>query len=380
MDTNTLTIEGLRSLHDKQDKSCVSIYMQTHRAGADTKQDPIRFKNLLNQTRQKLLLQGSADADQLLKPLRKLENDVEFWRHQRDALALFASKDFFQYFRLPIEVPELILVADRFHTRPLIPLFFADQRFFVLTLGLKSVQLFEGNSFSLDEVVVPGLPESFKETLAGLEIADDLQGHSNGPGSVSSQAIFHGHDPSDLDKIRIEKHLRNIGSAIDGALKDQKAPLLLYGVEYLVSMYKTVNSYSNLLQESLTGSSDRIVISDLYRDAKSIVEPYLKKSTVSLVAQYKEQLGTGLASSSNEKILPAAKHGRLEALLVNDSGQLWGAFDVESNQVRIDQLQNDGNEDLVNLAAAECILNGGTVVHASNTDLANASMGAIFRY
>ena len=58
MDTQTLTVERLRSLHDRQGDFCVSIYMHTHRFGAETKQDPIRFKNLLKQANSELLSQG----------------------------------------------------------------------------------------------------------------------------------------------------------------------------------------------------------------------------------------------------------------------------------------------------------------------------------
>lgn len=379
METKTLSLDGLRELHRKRTTLCVSVYMKTHRTGAETQQDPIRFKNLVNQVHNRLQDRGllEEEAYRLLKPLTNLERDLDFWQHQREGLAIFISEGFMRIYRLPIEVEELQMVAYRFQTQPIVRLFFSERRFFVLALGLKAVRLFTGNSYSLDEVNVQDLPEGLRETLARLDVQRELQTHSAGGGHT--RAVFHGHDPSAKDKIRIEQYFRDVSSKIEAVLCNETAPLLLYGVGYLVSIYKTVNGYSNLMPEALSGSSESIVLSDLYRDAKLAVEPYLQKSTDSLINQYHERLGTGLASASINEIVPAARNGRLQALLINKTDQIWGILDTKSNKVKIEKTQNDDNEDLINMAVAECILNGGVVATATNADIGNTSMGAIFR-
>src|SRR5437867_2191886 len=100
---------------------CISIYMPAHRYGGETQQDPIRFRNLMNETDKLLKKQGvrATQAESLLEPLRRLQADGMFWRHQGDALALFRSVEHFHCFRLPLKVEEMALVQDHFHVTPL---------------------------------------------------------------------------------------------------------------------------------------------------------------------------------------------------------------------------------------------------------------------
>jgi hypothetical protein len=53
---------------------CVSLYMPAHRAGRETEQDPIRFKNLLRQAEERLHAEGmrSAEARNFLKEPQRL--------------------------------------------------------------------------------------------------------------------------------------------------------------------------------------------------------------------------------------------------------------------------------------------------------------------
>jgi len=88
---NLLSKEELRSLMEKPGGWCVSIFMPTHRVSPDTKQDPIRFKNLLREAEARLKTAGprSPDAKKLLKPAQPLVPDTLFWQHQSDGLAAF---------------------------------------------------------------------------------------------------------------------------------------------------------------------------------------------------------------------------------------------------------------------------------------------------
>jgi hypothetical protein len=63
----------------------------THLKGHETKQDPIRFKNLLGQAEDLLTTRGDRppDVGQRLKSLRRLIDDASFWAHQREGLAAF---------------------------------------------------------------------------------------------------------------------------------------------------------------------------------------------------------------------------------------------------------------------------------------------------
>lgn len=69
---------ALKTLIAVQAEVCVSIYLPTHRAGPDTQQDPIRFKNLLREAEERLSTFGlrSPEARGLLEPAQRLLTDL----------------------------------------------------------------------------------------------------------------------------------------------------------------------------------------------------------------------------------------------------------------------------------------------------------------
>jgi hypothetical protein len=87
-----LTREEVKTLaRNNQAGPCVSIFMPTHRAGPETQQDPIRFKNLVSEAEERLIAGGlrAPRAKALLKAANALVDDYDFWQHQRAVLALF---------------------------------------------------------------------------------------------------------------------------------------------------------------------------------------------------------------------------------------------------------------------------------------------------
>ncbi|HZP83493.1 MAG TPA: hypothetical protein VFB21_17750, partial [Chthonomonadaceae bacterium] len=94
-----------------------------------------------------------------------------------------------------------------------------------------------------------------------------------------------------------------------------------------------------------------------------------------------ELLGTGHASDHIEEIVPAARYGRIDALLVADSRPQWGRFEGDHHQVMLHASAEPGDEDLVNYAAIQTLLNGGTIYTVEPEVLPNsAALAAIFRY
>ncbi|MBW4418389.1 MAG: hypothetical protein KME13_04080 [Myxacorys californica WJT36-NPBG1] len=57
-----LTVEEVKTLVQEPKELCVSIYMPTVVAGAETRQNPIRFKNLIR-TAQQALVDNGLDED-----------------------------------------------------------------------------------------------------------------------------------------------------------------------------------------------------------------------------------------------------------------------------------------------------------------------------
>ena len=52
---NLLSGDELKTLMERQEGLCVSIFMPTHRKGTETQQNQIRYKNLLRKAEEQLI-------------------------------------------------------------------------------------------------------------------------------------------------------------------------------------------------------------------------------------------------------------------------------------------------------------------------------------
>src|SRR5690349_15862837 len=85
----------LDELVASESRPALSIYMPTHAAGREIRQDPICLRNLLFSAKGRLgALCRPAEIDKLLAPAWRLLEDETFWRHQQEGLAIFLAPAF----------------------------------------------------------------------------------------------------------------------------------------------------------------------------------------------------------------------------------------------------------------------------------------------
>lgn len=134
--------KDLKEIIDASGEWCTSIYMPTHRFGREQQQDPIRFKNLITEAEEKLLESGlrRLEVQKLMQPAERLLDDANFWQHQSDGLAVFLSSDSAHIYRLPSRFEELVIIANNFHIKPLLPLLIENGQFYILALSLNEVR------------------------------------------------------------------------------------------------------------------------------------------------------------------------------------------------------------------------------------------------
>jgi hypothetical protein len=374
----------LGEIAGKYEGPCVSIFMPTHRAGKQIGQDPIRFKNLLREAEERLTDVGlrSPAIKILLEPAQELLRDSSFWRHQSNCLAVFLAESFFRFYRLPCYSEELVVITNRFHVKPLLPLLRGDGRFYVLALSQNEVRLLEGTRHSVSEVNLEDIPENIAEALRYDDPEKQLQLHSIAFGGKGERAaIFHGHGGVEDAKDNIERFLRQIDKGLCELLKHEKAALVLAGVDYLLHIYREVSAYPHLIDEGVEGNPEGLSPEELHKQAWPIVKPYFEKEPREAAARYRQLAGTGRTSIDLGEIVPAAYHGKVELLFVDVGVQRWGAFDAETNTVHLRQKQDPGSEDLLDFAAVQTLLNGGNVYAVNVEEISdNTPLAAVFRY
>lgn len=380
----TLSKDDLKALVQKRKDLCISIYMPTHRSGAETQQNQIRFKNLLREAEERLVASGMRpqDARNFLEKAQSLVNNILFWRQQRDSLAFFLSSDLFLYYNLPASIPDLIVVTDRFHLKPLLPVLSRDERFYILTLSQNEVKLYQGTGLSLREVELVGLPQGIDKALQADEPEKQVRFRSGGAsgGDRGSMISGHGADIEDT-KDNLLRYFRQVDRALKDILKDAHVPLILAGVDFLFPIYREINTYPGLLEENIAGNPKGLTTEGLRKEGFSLISTRCDQEIKDAANLYQQSQGTGLTSSDIKDILIAAQDGRVGVLFVPLGKELWGNFKRDAGQLTFSETAATGGEDLFDLAAILTSINGGRVFVLPPENIPDGlQIAALFRY
>src|SRR5438876_1001622 len=132
--------EELKGLLAQLERPCVSIYMPIRRESVSPQQQELRLKSLLRKAEEQLSALGSRrlDINSMLAPAHKLVTDSRFWEQPREGLAIFLAPEFFRHYddtSFVIEFDDLVVVADQFHIKPLLPLLTGNGRYYILALS-----------------------------------------------------------------------------------------------------------------------------------------------------------------------------------------------------------------------------------------------------
>ena len=377
--------ESLKKLMKIQKGVCVSIFMPMHPTPAESQQNQIRFKNLLREAEQALITMKipKQNISNFLEPANNLLREILFWGNQSEGFALFLSQEVFSPYRLPIKCAELVVVTDRFYIKPLLSILSGDGRFYILAISQKEVRLLQCTRHSVNNVDLKEVSRSLAEALKYDDPEKQLQFHTGTPGgSGKRSAMFHGHGVGiDNHKDNILRHFRQIDKGLQDLLGDESFPLVLAGVNYLFPIYREANTYPNLLDQGVKGNPETMNAEDLHRNAWIIVKPFFQQEQKNAADKYRQFAGSERASSNIKEIVSASYYGRVELLFVAIGIQQWGTFDSNINEVRLHHRKEPGNEDLLDFAAIQTILKGGTV-YAVTPDAVpdEAPLAALLRY
>jgi hypothetical protein len=377
----------LRELVSERSGPRISIYLPTLRGGQEVRQNPIRFKNAISAAASRLTdswgLRG-VDVDALLDRARALETNAAFWRRQSDGLAVFLAVDRFRAIRLPLSFEEETVVADRFHVKPLLPLFTEDERFHVLTVSPHRVNLFRATRHRIAPMQ-GDVPESFDEVLGGDWNQGSLQWHTRTGthGATGARpAMFFGQGnkgDQQVQKKELAKFFAIVDSAVRREIPDPNTLLVLAGTEPAISLYREVNHHPALCADVVSGSADRLSADELRERAWEVVAPKLEVTRRDAVERFHASLGTGLATNDLAATLTATLEGRVRTLFVARDQRRPGRFDEE--RLTIALTDEPAGPDLLDEAAVRTLLQDGAVHAVPAADVpGDGVVAATFRF
>ena len=368
------TRTDLQDLLAERPGPCVSIYMPTGHGGSE--QDPVRFGNLLDEAEDRLTAGGmrAPEAREMLASARKLLPDSEYWRHAGEGLACFVAEGLTRTYRLPMRFDERLTVARHFDVRPILPWLDGDGRFYVLALSQNGVRLLEGSAHGVRRIEPRHLPANMAEALRAHDTDEVLTFHARPTSGGGWGAIFEGHGVGiDDHKDDLLSYFQKIDRALRPILADEKAPLLLATVEYLMPIYRKANSYPHLMDKGLPGNPDRMSEKELHDRAWPLVAPHFRERQERALAMYRQFDGTGRTAHDPAAVVGAAIRGELETLFLVKGREVWGRFDPTDGWVEAHDKAKAGDEDLANIAAVYALRHGRTVYTAEPAEALDGS-------
>ena len=387
--TSILSRLELESLMIPSEGAHISLFMPTYRVGRETRQNRIRLKNLVRDAEKQLIEMGYRvpDAQALLQPAEDLLGPTDFWMYPGDGLAIFLSADTARRHSLPIRLKKKLVVADRFHVKPLLPLFSGDGSFFVLALSQNEVRLLQGTRSEVAQVELENLTDSLARMLKAEDPEKNLNWYtpSGAPGAPGrNAAVFHGSGTgTENDRAKLLDYFREVDKGIRSILQSEQAPLVLAGVEYLHTLYREVSSYPHIFETGISGNPEQLRVDELHAEAWRILQPYFRQVRQTAKQRYRQLSGQNshLASDDLDRILLAALDGQVELLFVAVGAQQWGEFDPAARRVHQSEVYHQGYVDLLDRAAVLTLLNGGTVFAVRKDQVPSQSLAAaILRY
>jgi hypothetical protein len=356
---DSFTKAELDILLKHENTSCISIYIPTHRGGKESLQNEIRFKNAIEKVKPMV-------PDIELGPAMALldNGNAGFWQYQKDGFALFISPELMNAYRLSMDTPEVVVVADQFHLKPLLPLVVYDTTFFILALSQNECRLYQCSMQHCYEIRPENLPDSLSQALRFDLQEKQLQFHTasqtrQAPGRKA--AAFHGQGVADdEDKDRILRYFQAINKALTTFLGSRTDLLVLAGVDYLHALYQSANTYPHLVNEGITGNPENLTAQDLQKAAGEIVAPRIRKDLDRAVKAYQDLKGSGKTANDLAHILQQAPTGQMKYLMVARDVDQWGQFSWDDGPVFHSEKQAE-DEDLLNVAACHALRNGAAV-------------------
>ncbi|RJG08150.1 hypothetical protein D3870_16950 [Noviherbaspirillum cavernae] len=380
---NHLPGDVLVALLADQEPPCLSLYQPTHRSHPDNAQDVIRYGNLLKEM--ELSLQQKfrgKDTRAMMEPFHALERNTEFWNHALDGLAVFGGSGRFEVFKLQRPVPELAIVADSFHLKPLLRIYQSTDRYQVLVLNRDGVKLFEGNRDMLDEVALSAdVPQAMQDVTGEIDAQPDTLVHGTVPGRGSVVHTGRG-AKTDVIDTETEKFFRAVDRAIlEHYSKPSGLPLMLAALPQYHALFHRVSHNPFLMKEGIEINADAIDADALRARAWQTVEPDYAADLVQLGEQFHNARAKGQSNDDLSDVAAAAVHGRVETLLVEAERHIPGRMEAATARIAFDELAHPEIDDLLDDVAEEVLKKGGNVLVVPKARMPTQSgLAAIYRF
>ncbi len=336
----------INKLAARNGKNLVTITLPTHKTGEESKQDPIRLKNLLNEAVTILKANGmkEPDAESYLSEAYKLLDKPMFWSHADKGLSIYVSDEESEIYKLPYEVESEVYINTHYLITPLLPMLSMDGSFCVLAVSRQKARLLKCTRNEAEEITPEGVSTSVEDYLE-VDPERQLQFHT---GASAQKAVFFGHGGSEEDRmVIVEQYFRELEKEITRVMRERNDPLVLIGLKDNIALYKKINGYSRSLDEAIEYNPDELSDRELREKGWESIKSHFLKEMYHSLEKFSEH-GEGKVSNNLGDIVEATVQGRSHTIFISKNEKKWGVFDEEHQTVHYSSKPKNGDIELLN--------------------------------
>jgi Bacterial archaeo-eukaryotic release factor family 11 len=364
------SLTDLKSLAEHRSDICVSIYLPTTPVSQEAAADRIELKNLARQALHQL---EAAKADKrrvaaLKEHLDDLLDDDEFWRFQARSLAVLATPDGVQTFRVPNALTAMVEVSDRFHLKPLLRTVTFPNTCFVLALAEGSVRVVQVSADLPPAVIkVDGMPKDAASAVGRSTVNDR-----------SPSGRLQG---SEGQKVLLRQYARKVDHELRGLLTGSGIPLVLASSEPLASIYRSVNTYAHLAAAGIDGSPGHATDAHLAERARGILDGLYRHDIAQWKSTFAAREKEDRAITDIAHAARAATFGAVDSMVVDIDEVVPGTVDETTGAVTYAAAADAVGYGVVDEIATRVIRSGGRILAVRKADIPGGkSLAAILRY
>ena len=366
--TDIPTIEQIDQLMSERNPASVSIYLPTGTASTG-EHERLELKNLINEAVAGLQAQGvdKRDISQVEEELLDLVEDVEIWPFMARSLAIFATPEGMQTFRLPNHLQAHVQVADRFFVKPLMRSITFPHLGYVIALSQNDVRLLEvlpeGASFRID---ADGLPTSMDHALKSMGAYGQA-----GRGRVSG---------AEGAKVRMVQYSRAINQVLRRTL-DGESPLIIAATEPLASIFRASCTYPFLSPTTLTGNPETTSDAELTAQAREVLDATYADQVREQLGLFEQRRSSERATSQLAEVARAATLGMVDTVFADIDEAVMGRIDEGTGAIELSDAEDPEAYGLVDEIVRRVWRTGGSVIAVRRDEVPDGeSVAAILRY
>jgi hypothetical protein len=243
----------------------------------------------------------------------------------------------------------------------------SPQDIFVLALAEKGVRLVRVFvNLPPMRIHVPELPKDAEEVAHRASIRErNWKGHLQG---------------SEAAKFLLHKFARRVDHALHGVLAGRSAPLVLAADEPLASIYRSVNTYPGLIDETIAGNPNLMTDAQLEDAALPMLDRLYKRALKAAIARF-DEFKPRRATTDVSYAAHAATAGAIDELLIDIDAVIPGLVSEFDGSVTYAASDDAEVYSVVDEIARRALYTGARVLGAWRDELPDrAPLVAILRY